>query len=132
MLSFAIDVRDVVHKLGFMDKVAAEIPSAQSSSLAQNATVKGASILYNVMIKKAEAEGQNALPRHAQVVMLVNKVASVLGRPLLSPDANLEIASAVVADDALSEVMKTASDNKLAEAQSFGREFFVELLRKAL
>lgn len=133
MLNFATEIKQVVQGLGTLDTVATKIASVEGSATAQRTVAVGSFGLYEVLTKKASLEIQESVPHHHKMVTLVNKLASVLGRPGLSPQDNLEMASTIVVDDAISSILLEKGANvKLAEMRAFGREYFVELLRKAL
>lgn len=132
MLNFATEIRQLVQGIGALDTVAVKLASAEGSALAQRTVAEGAHGLFEVFTKKASAHTTTNLPKHVKVVVLVEKLASLLGRPSLSPPDRLEIASAVVVDDAISSLLEKGANDKLSEVRAYGREFFVDRLRKAL
>lgn len=110
--------------------------SAEGSTFIQEIGAVSADVLYSVMVKEALSRGY-AGPKHRQVVAFIKKIAQENGKPLPTLTHQRKIAGIVVADDAISNVLrpemgvKTASDySKLFGMRSMGREFFVEMLQK--
>jgi len=135
MRYFAHELSVAVHSLGGMEALGVKIASADACVQTQNAVAQGCGHLYNVMYKKAMAETIIGPPEYIRVVQFMDKVATVLEKKPMTTDMRYKIAAVVLADSTLEELMKT--DNlqerrKYAEAQMFGREFMVELLRKVL
>jgi hypothetical protein len=134
MLVFAQEVSQLVHSIGQMDTLAVKVASAEDSHLAQVTVAEASNRLYNVMQKKASEVIKGDQPRHLKVAVLVNEVATTLGKAPLSEEQNLKIASVVAVDEALTEMLKTAGvvDLKYAEARAYGREYLMEILRGIL
>jgi hypothetical protein len=135
MLSVATEIRQLVHDISSMEVIGVKIASAQDSALAQQAVAYTSSGLYSVITKYANDYSPQTITHHQQVVGFIDKVAQVLGLPQIPNSTRLKLAAAVVADDALSTVMAQTQGpelSKLAESQTFGREFVVELLREVL
>lgn len=131
MLHFAHEVSQLVHSVGTMDTLAIKIASAEGSQLAQTTVAVCSDQLYNVIYKKA-SETMPPGPDHWRFTTFINKLAMLLEKPVLTEEQNLKIASAIATDVALSEVMQTNSNPKLAEARTYGREYLIELLRGVL
>lgn len=135
MLAFAQEVAQAVRGIRVFEEFAVKVASADLSMEAQGTKAEAASQLYAVMEKKA-AEAFPALPEADRVVALVEKVAHCLGKPAFTAEDRWKLAAAVVADTALTNVLSSITDvgerTKLAEQRAYGREFFVELLGKAL
>lgn len=132
MLNFAINIRQIIQDLGDIDDIATKVASDQTSCEAQQLLKQGANALYAQLVREACYNDLSSTPTHTKVVTLVNKVAEALGYPELNSQDNLELAAMTVADDALSNVLESAPNEKLAEARAFGREYFVTLLQRIL
>jgi len=135
MRLFAHELSSAVHSLGGLEALSVKVASADSCVQAQNAVAAGCSHLYNVMYKRALADTVIGPPAHVRVVGFLDKVAAVLDKEPIPTDMRYKLAAAVLADSALSVVMENSSEysrNKYAEAQAYGREFVVELLRKVI
>lgn len=102
----------------------------------QDTVAKSASAIYDVIEKKACEDNVKSKPSHEQITNLVSKLATVLNRPKVQKEHLLKIAGAVITDEALSKTRREETDraklNKLAELQSFGREFFCKLLNEVI
>lgn len=135
MLNFALEASNIAHQLRTLEDIAIKVACADSCAIAQNTVAKASNDLYNVIVKEA-LSGNPTEIRHMPVVKYVNKLATVLGKQPASNDLQVKIAAAIVVDDALNTlVSQTTNDAKIAElreAQLFGREYFVELLRNVL
>lgn len=132
MLNFAINIRQIVQDLREIDDIATKIASDQTSCEAQQLLKQGANALYSQLVREACYNDLSAIPTHTKVVTLINKVAEALGYPELNPGDNLELAAMTVADEALSTVLESTPNEKLAEARDFGREYFATLLQRIL
>ena len=135
MRLFAHELSSAVHSLGGMEALSIKVASADSCVEAQNTVAAGCSHLYNVMYKTAMAKTVVGQPAHVRVVGFLDKVAATLGKDPIPQDMRYKLAAAVLADSALSVVMEDAEEHthsKYAEAQTYGREFVVELLRKVI
>jgi hypothetical protein len=133
MLNVAAEISQLVHSIGDMETVGVKIASAEGSAITQHTNSYASSALYNVIVKCAEDFVPGEMPHHARMVSFIDKTASVLNKPVFSQAYMRKLAAAVVADDALTDVISITSDDgervKLAEAQAFGREFIMEILR---
>jgi hypothetical protein len=129
MYQFALEVSQLVHGLNAGAEVAEKIASDEGSQATQSVVAGGSTELYSVIVKQAQELGAGP-SRHRQVVHCIAKLAEALGKPTPTPEQCHKIAAAVTADTALTEVLKTAEtgQEKYAEMQRFGREFFVRLL----
>jgi type III secretion system FlhB-like substrate exporter len=129
MHQFALEVSQLVHGLNTGAEVAEKIASDAGSRAAQSVVAGGSTELYSVIVKQAQELGVGR-STHQQVVHCVAKVAEALRKPAPTPEQCHKIAAAVTADTALTEVLKTdgTEQEKYAEMQRFGREFFVRLL----
>ncbi len=136
MLNVAAEISQLVHSISAMDDLGVKIASAEDSVTAQCTVAQASTALYNVITKCASDYVPESMPHHQQMVTFVERVASVLGRPEVPAPMRLKLASAIAADDALTDVMHKANNQaervKLAEARAFGREFVMELLRGVL
>jgi hypothetical protein len=131
MLNFAREVSELAHNIGKMDTIAVKVASVQSSHEAQITTAVASSKLYDVIIKRA-TDDSKASPAYIPVVECVQKIASYLGKPNADPQLLLKLAAAVAVDDAINETLPALQgdeQDKLAQVQFYGREYFVELLR---
>lgn len=135
MLAFAREVEQAVHGIQSFDEFAVKVASADLALEAQGTKAEASYQLYEVMEKKA-AESFPSLSSTDGLVALVEKVAHCLGKPAFTNEDRWKLAAAIVADTALSSVIASAEDaverTKLAEQRAYGREFFVELIGKAL
>jgi len=134
MLNVAADICQLVQNIGSMEDIGVKVASARESAIAQCTVKEASSALYNVIVKSA-AEYVDPQPTHHQrVVAFVDKMASLLGRPVIPAETQLKIASIVATDDALDLVRQGTADaaeqEKFAAAQAFGREFLVSILRE--
>lgn len=131
MLS-AKEVASVVHGLGAGTLVSEKIASVRGSVASQRLVSAGANSLYSVIVKEASDASK---PNHFTVVGCVTKLAQDLGKSP-APELLQKVAAVVALDDALHMSLDSADTEprrqKLAALQSFGREFFVELLRGIL
>lgn len=136
MLHIATEIRRLVHNIRDMETIGVKIASVEGSSKAQQTVVQASTGLYTVMVKCAEEYLPGDMPHHQRMTAFITKVASVLGLPAISKTTKLKLASAVVVDDALTDVMnqeKNPTEHaKLAEARAYGREFVMELLQGVL
>jgi len=129
MLSFATEVSQLVHSLGEMDNLAVKIAAAESAQ-AQHTVAKGSVALYDVIVKKAQDLSKKELPGHFKVAWCINQMAAALGKPPLTADTNLKIASVVAVDETLTSMLSAyPNDLKYAEARAYGREYLMEILR---
>ena len=119
-----------------METIGVKIASAEGSAMAQRTVIEASTGLYSVMTKCAQEYISGEMPHHQRMTFFIDKVASVLGRPKIDAMTRLKLASAVTADDALTDVMSSEKDptehTKLAEARAYGREFVMEILRGVL
>ncbi len=133
MLKFASEVSQLAHDIGKMDTVAVKVASVQSSYDAQAATASASSQLYDVIVKRAQAEARpQSTPTYIPVVQCIEKMAQYLGKPAVDSQMLLKLAAAVAVDEAIRETLPTLhgeEQEKLAEVKFYGREYFVELLR---
>ncbi len=136
MLNVAAEICQLVHDIGSMETIGVKIASAEGSAVAQHTVARASTALYSVIDKSASDYVPPGMPHHQQMTTFIDKVAAVLGRPEVPREVRHKIASAVAADDALTDVMSQEKNpveyTKLAEARAFGREFVMELLRGVL
>ena len=136
MLNVAAEISQLVHGISALETAGVKIASVEDSALAQQTTAQASSALYNVITKCAQEFVLGEMPHHSRMVAFIDKAASVLGRPDIPEDYQLKIASAIAADDALTEVLGSEEDaqerSKMAEARAFGREFVMDLLKGVL
>lgn len=136
MLHIATEIRRLVHNIRDMETIGVKIASVEGSAQAQQTVVQASTGLYNVMTKCAAEYIPGDMPQHKRMTTFIDKVASVLGLPTIADTTKLKLASAVAADDALTDVMSQEKDPtqhaKLAEARAYGREFVMELLQGVL
>ena len=75
-------------------------------------------------------------PLHDRVIAFLVKAAELLNKDIIPPELQVKIAAAVVLDESYGRLIKTASDKKtrkkFEEQQSYGREFFLELVSEAI
>lgn len=135
MLAFASEVSELVHGIGALDEVGVKVAEADVASVSQLAAAHSSNMLYDVIYKQAMAETPVDWPNHFRVASFVSKMASTLRKPEVQSSQMHKMAAAVKVDDSLTSIMPTASGEglqKLAEVRSFGREYFMELLREVL
>ena len=123
MRKFAEEVSRLAHDIGRMDVIAVKVASENASLEAQTTCAKAASGLYDVIQEKAAAECDG------DVCTLIEKMASSLELPAMTPGFKAKLAAAVAVDTTLSAQPSTT---KIAGAQMYGREFIAELLREVL
>lgn len=135
MLVFAREVEQAVRGIQGFDEFAVKVASADLSLEAQGTKAAASHQLYEVMEKKA-SESFPTLSATDSLVALVEKVAHCLGKPAFTNEDRWKLAAAVVADTAITSVLSSTTSEeertKLAEQRAYGREFFVELIGKAL
>jgi hypothetical protein len=134
MLHFANEFSHTLHSLRMLDEVDVKTASAEATVMAAEGVIRGSNALYAVLTKTA-ADEYPRKNRHEQIDCLVQKMATLLGKPEVSADTRAKIASAVVIDDLLSSFLRTENPKehiKLAEIRSYGREFLMDLLRTVL
>lgn len=133
MLNVAAEISQLVHAIGKMEEIGVKVAAADCCALAQTTNAKASTALYNVINKCAQEFVPGDMPNHFRMVQFADKTASVLGRPAMSCAQRLKLASAVASDDAITEIISLTPGaherEKLAEAQAFGREFVMEILR---
>ncbi len=136
MLNVAAEISQLVHSISTLDTLGVKLASAEGSALAQQTTAQASSALYNVIDKCAQEFVPGEMPHHSRMVAFVDKAASVLGRPDIPAEYQLKLASAITADDALTEILSVEQNAqeriKMAEARAFGREFVMEILKGVL
>lgn len=135
MRTFAQDLSATVQNIRALDSVAVKIASAEGSLETQMLKAAASSELYGVMEKTAEEQFPGHSPSD-QMLLLVEKVAAWNNKAPISGEARLKIAAAVLADTALTSVIRDSDDQtereKLAESRAFGREFFLELIGEVI
>jgi hypothetical protein len=135
MLHFSQEFSQTLHSLRVLDEIGVKTASAEATVMAEEGVIRGSNALYEVLTKTASEEFPKTEQRYAQIDLLVQKMAALLGKETLSADTRAKIASAVVIDDLLSGFLKSEPPKehlKLAETRSYGREFLMDLLRTVL
>ncbi len=136
MRKFAFELRDTLFSLKKMDDLGVKLAEADTCALSQQAVAIGCDSLYDTLYKTAMAHTVNGEPGHMRMITFVEKLAEIThGRPV-PLDLQYKLAAAVLADDTLTEVLKTSNDKvackKFAESRRYGRELVAEFLREAL
>jgi hypothetical protein len=128
MRVFANELSAVVHNALELDTIAVKIASVEGSLETQALKSQVSDGIYAVLEKTAS-------DKLTTIVDLVEKVASELAKPAVTPEYRTKLAAAVLVDSALTSVIAEASPAeaaKLASSRAYGREFFVELLAKVI
>ena len=134
MRAFTEEFARTLHDLRTLEEIGVKTASAEITYLTAHGVQRGASDLYDVLVKKAEDEFPGET-HERQVDVTVVKMAMLLGKPVPSPILRAKIAAAVAIDELLTSFLRTEpAENraKLAETRAYGREFVTELLRKAI
>jgi hypothetical protein len=138
MLQTDRDVLNLVHSVAAFTGLAVKVASAEGSAFAQQISAVSSDVLYDVMVKEAEVQGE-AVPRHRNVVAYINKLAESQGKPTIPAPMQHKIATIVTVDDSISDVLtnqvgvKTASEySQLFGMRAFGREFFMDIIQELI
>jgi hypothetical protein len=127
----AHEISQVVHNMGRLEEFATKTAEAQDVALIGEGNARAATALYGVMAKEAEfvSDGSNPFRMCRTVV----KLARELGKPVPGALTQLKLAAAVAVDDTFNTVLASdlcdSEKAKVAELQSYGREYITELLR---
>ena len=131
MRPFAHDVSRLLHDMGKLEAFAVKTAEATDVAFIGASNATAATTLYGVMAKEAAFAPDGSNPY--RMCRMVTKVAAELGKPGPDPTTQLKIAAAVAVDDTFNKVLASDLENnerlKIAELQSYGREFIAELLR---
>ena len=135
MLNFAMEVSQAAHAIGKMDDLSIKVAAAEDSREMQVTVSHASHMLYSVIEKRA-SEDTIEQPKVYGIPNCVAKMASYLGKPELGIGQIMKLAAVVAADEAIGEVIAQETDmaecKKLALMRSYGREYFVALLREVL
>ena len=135
MLNFAMEVSAIARDIGRTDHMAVKIASAEDSARIQNVVAVTSDALYTVMMKRA-SEDFPGNTSYQSMLDCVIKVAECLKRPSLTYSQYTKLAAAVATDDAINMVLTAETNDteraKLAALRSYGREYFVGLLREVI
>lgn len=134
MALFAHEVSQVLHSMGSLEEFAVKTASADDVALIGANNANASIALYGVMAKEASFQSDGSNPY--RMCRMVTKFAQDLGKPVPEALMQLKIAAAVTVDDTFDRVLSTdisAEDKaKVAELQSYGREYIAELLREVI
>lgn len=120
------EIHDYIRAIGVLDTAAVKIASDENGCiLAQKTAATASDGLYSIMRKEAGlADGADNVTRMCD---WADKFAAAYGKKI-SEETRLKLAAAIAVDESIHE----SDDPKLAEARFMGREFILELLRKAV
>lgn len=134
MRAFTEEFSRTLHDLRLLEEIGVKTASTEITYLTANGVQRGASDLYDVLVKKAEEEFPGET-HERQIDVAVVKMAMLLGKSVPTPATRAKIAAAVVVDDLLTSFLRTETPEdqvKIAETRAYGREFLTELLRKVI
>jgi hypothetical protein len=130
MRQFAQKVASLLTELQQLETIAVKTASEKASSAAQKTQAEASSCLYDVIKKEASTQSGNA---HDKMLILVGKMASVLGKPAMTNDTKSKLAAAVLVDQALhTRLGATQEKDKVASCILYGREHIAEILKGIL
>lgn len=134
MALFAHEVSQVLHSMGTLEEFAVKTAEVKDVALIGANNANAAIALYGVMAKEASFLPDGSNPY--RMCRMVSKFAQDLGKPTLDAVTQLKIAAAVAVDDAFNTVLSSGTADpekaKVAELQSYGREYIAELLREVI
>ena len=136
MIEIALELSQAVHNLKGLDYLSIKVAAEQETMLSQVVVQKAADELYGVICKEASDRTKEDKPLCDKVVSFLVKSARLLKREDISPEMSVKLAAAVVVDETYQALHNAAKDEyaqqKYAEQQAYGREFFLELVREVI
>lgn len=136
MIEVALELSQTVHNLKGLDYLSVKVAAEQETLLSQEVVKQAADTLYGVICKEASDRTRGDAPLCDKVVAFLTKSASLLKREDISPEMGIKIAAAVVVDETYQSLLDGTEDKatqqKYAEQQAYGREFFLELVREVI
>jgi len=136
MRYFAKELSDTIHNIESMSTVGIKIASAESASMAQNAVASCCDAAYVLLEKKAMEYTDATDITPVRMATFITKIAEVLNKPAINDALLYKLSAAVMADNTYTLAMKNTPEisirTKYANARTYGREFFVNLLCKAI
>ena len=134
MIATALELSKTVHNLKGLDYLSVKVAAEQETLVSQHVVRQASDALYGVICKEASARVSDKVLLCDRVVSFLEKSAKLLSRENISAEMRVKLAAAVVVDDAYTELRKgsDAAQQKYAEQQSYGREFFLELVREVI